>query len=256
MKKFIKNSLYLAVAGLMILAIANVSTVSGQTQNSNEKTITSFTLDELSPPVNATIDETSKTITAFVPTGTDLTNLTPTISVSEGATVTPASEVAQDFTNPVTYTVRAQDGSTQRYTATIKTGSSEKNITSFTFDQTNPPSQGNIDQTGKRITVDVPAGTDVTNLTPTIETTQGSTVVPASGEPQDFSTPVEYTVTAEDGTSDTYTVTVNGGDGGAPAAPGWLTWGTGSIAWGLIIWIIIIGLVIYLISWLSKRRPT
>lgn len=45
------------------------------------------------------------------------------------------------------------------------------------------------------ITVKVPAGTDVTALAPTILTSEGSTVNPASGVAQDFTQVIEYTVT-------------------------------------------------------------
>jgi putative cell wall-binding protein len=60
---------------------------------------------------------------------------------------------------------------------------------------------------GKDITLTVPRGTDVTKLTPTI-VHNGKSVSPASGVAKDFTTPVKYTVTAEDGTTNTYTVTV------------------------------------------------
>lgn len=45
------------------------------------------------------------------------------------------------------------------------------------------------------ITVKMPAGTDVTALAPTILTSAGSTVTPASGVAQDFTQVIEYTVT-------------------------------------------------------------
>lgn len=57
-------------------------------------------------------------ITVTVPQGTVLTALTPTI-VHNGASISPASGVAQDFTNPVTYTVTAADGSTKAYVVTV-----------------------------------------------------------------------------------------------------------------------------------------
>ncbi|MBR4823870.1 MAG: InlB B-repeat-containing protein, partial [Spirochaetaceae bacterium] len=49
----------------------------------------------------------------------DLTALKPTIEISAGATVSPASGAAQDFTVPVNYTVTAQDGTTKIYTVTV-----------------------------------------------------------------------------------------------------------------------------------------
>jgi formylglycine-generating enzyme required for sulfatase activity len=51
--------------------------------------------------------------------GTDVTALVPAITIPEGASVTPASGEAQDFTDPVTYTVTAGDDSTQDYTVTV-----------------------------------------------------------------------------------------------------------------------------------------
>lgn len=59
------------------------------------------------------------------------------------------------------------------------------------------------------ITVTMPAGTDISALTPTILVTSGATVTPASGVPQDFSQVVEYTVTdAENKESRKYYVVV------------------------------------------------
>ena len=34
----------------------------------------------------------------------------PTITISEGATITPAADVEQDFSSPVVYTVTSEDG--------------------------------------------------------------------------------------------------------------------------------------------------
>ncbi len=80
--------------------------------------ITSF--DFASPSVTGSINNTNHTIALTVPYGTNVTSLTPTIAVSTGATVSPTSGTAQDFTNPVTYTVTAQDTvTTQTYTVTV-----------------------------------------------------------------------------------------------------------------------------------------
>ncbi len=84
---------------------------------SREAQITQFIFTSLTPPDTATISGTN--ITASVPAGTDVTALTPTITVSTGASVQPASGTARDFTNPVTYTVTAEDGTQQTYTVTV-----------------------------------------------------------------------------------------------------------------------------------------
>lgn len=64
------------------------------------------------------IDQNQHTVTLYFPTGTDVTQLVPTIEVSAGAQVSPASGEAQDFTNPVIYTVIATTGSTTEYKVT------------------------------------------------------------------------------------------------------------------------------------------
>jgi hypothetical protein len=90
---------------------------------SSAKAITGFAFNGLTPAVTGTINETSKTITATVPAGTNRTALVPTITVSANATVSPLSGVATDFTSAVTYTVTAQDGTTQAYTVTVSVAS-------------------------------------------------------------------------------------------------------------------------------------
>lgn len=64
------------------------------------------------------IDQVNGTITMELPAGTG-TTFAPTIRVSDFATVTPASGEAQDFSKPVQYKVKAQNGSTNTYTVTV-----------------------------------------------------------------------------------------------------------------------------------------
>ena len=78
-------------------------------------------------------------------------------------------------------------------------------ITSFVIGS----SIGTIDETNHTIAVTVPPDTDVTTLIPTIEVSENATVDPASGAIKDFTAPITYTVTAQDGTTrQAYVVTV------------------------------------------------
>ena len=176
----------------------------------DEKLILSFIVDT----VDGTIDSENKTVRLDFPEGTDVTHLTPTITVSTYATIEPESGVAQDFTNPVYYTVTAMNGTTAQYMveAVVHDAENEKSILSFRFDALDK--DGNIDEVARRIAFVLPAETDVTQLVPTIEVSEGATVEPASGVAQDFTNPVTYTVTAQNGTTAVYTVTValEGGD--------------------------------------------
>ncbi len=85
---------------------------------STQAEILSFSLVEQIGP--ATINSGTGTIDITVAPGTEVTALVPTIEVSLGATISPLSDVAQDFTNAVVYTVTAQDGTTTKaWTVTV-----------------------------------------------------------------------------------------------------------------------------------------
>ena len=168
----------------------------------DEKAILSFAVDA----VEGVVDESSKTVVLDFPAGTDVSHLTPTITISTYATIEPESGVAQDFTNPVYYTVTAMNGSTAQYMveAVVHDAENEKSILSFVIDGV----EGEINEIGKTVFLTMPESTDVTSLVPTIVVSEGATVEPASGVAQDFTHPVTYTVTAPNGTTASYTVTV------------------------------------------------
>ena len=176
----------------------------------DERFILEFKVDS----VYGTVDEDNKMVRLDFPAGTDVTHLTPTIIISNYATIEPKSGVTQDFTNPVYYTVTAMSGATAQYMveAIVHDADNEKSILSFRFDALDE--DGIIDEVARRISFVLPAETDVTQLVPTIEVSEGATVEPASGVAQDFTNPVTYTVTAQNGTTAAYTVMVivEGGD--------------------------------------------
>ncbi|AIY14447.1 DUF5018 domain-containing protein [Cellulophaga baltica] len=164
---------------------------------SSDNDITSFSIDGVAGVISGT------TITVTLPAGTNVSSLTPAI-IHNGNTLNPDTGTAQDFTNPITYTVTADNLETQEYSVTVivPTLSDTKDITSFSIDGV----AGII--SGTTIMVTLPAGTDVSSLTPAV-IHDGNTVNPDTGIAQDFTSPVEYTVTAADGSIQIYTVTVS-----------------------------------------------
>jgi hypothetical protein len=181
--------------------------------SSTTKEITTFYFS--SPAVIGSITGTNISLT--VPYGTSLTSLTPMVT-HNGNSINPASGSAQNFSSPITYTVTAQDGSTQSYVVSVNIGTNTatttKAVTSFYF--TIPASIGTI--SGTNISLTVPFGTSLTSLTPSI-THNGTSINPASGISQNFSSPVTYTVTAQDGTTQSYVVSVNISAGNQVATP-------------------------------------
>lgn len=93
-----------------------------------------------------------------------------------------------------------------------ETPSSEKQILSFTLQGLSPAVDGSIDDTKHTILLDVPAGTDLTALVPTITFSPKATLFPEAETPVNFTTPVAFRVTAEDKTKQEYVVTVVSGD--------------------------------------------
>lgn len=103
------KTLFLVLLSLFLFTRCN--------KDSDQKEILSFKFDEIG--VVGTINQGTRTILAVVPYGNDVTSLVPTIEISDKATVFPASGVPNNFTNPVVYTVTAEDGSKATYTVTV-----------------------------------------------------------------------------------------------------------------------------------------
>lgn len=97
---------------------------------SSAKSITSFIFLLTNNPIDvnviASINNEDKTINAFVPPGTDVSGLLPEIEISPRAQIN--TQVAQDFTNPVSYEVTAEDGSTANYTVNVTIALSQREI--------------------------------------------------------------------------------------------------------------------------------
>lgn len=175
---------------------------------SSAKSITSFNFSN--SQISTSVDQSNRVITINVPYGFSVASLAPTIGVSTGATISPASGVAQNFSSSRTYTVKAQDGSAQTYTTNLVVGpkSDANQITSFSIPSI-PTSNVSIDQSTRIITVSVPHGTDMTSRIPSIVVSSNATVAPASGVARNFSSPVDYVVTSQSGVGRTYSVRVS-----------------------------------------------
>jgi hypothetical protein len=117
----------------------------------------------------------------------------------------------------VTVTATAHDGSGVTGTKVITIAmapSSEKAIIGFSFQGLVPAVDGTVDEDAKTIALTVPFGTVVTALVATF-TNSAASAVTVGGTAQisgttanNFTSPVAYLVTAQDGTTVTYTVTV------------------------------------------------
>ena len=137
-----------------------------------------------------------------VPFGTAVTNLAPVYTLSSG-TCAPASGSTNNFTGPVKYTVTA-GAITNVYSVTVNVtpASTAKDMLTFGL----PGHLADID--GTNITWRLPVGTAVTNLAPTYTVSPFASGAPGTGSTHNFTNPVTYTVTAQNGSTNVYTVTV------------------------------------------------
>lgn len=165
-------------------------------RKSSENYITSYKLGD----AEGVIDGDNIAIT--IPYAMDLAAVEPEIAFSEFASLT-APAALQEGEN--TYTVTSEDGKVRTYTVTITRTAvaTGRQILSFTYGAV----AGTIDQVNGTISLVLPAGTGTT-FAPTIRVSDFATVTPASGEARDFSKPVKYKVTAQNGSTNIYTVTV------------------------------------------------
>jgi len=179
---------------------------------SDQSEITGFTLYDMNHnnvTVSSTINSSTDSLNVVVLKGTDVTQLKADIQISTGAEVHPDSTDLLDFTNPLQFTVMAENGiDSTVWTVSVKVAasqSSEANILTFSV----PNAEATLID-GSSYTVNILLSTvmDVTALKPEITVSAGATISPASGVAQDFSNPVVYTVTAQDGSTVDWTVTV------------------------------------------------
>lgn len=165
-------------------------------RKSSENYITSYKLGDAEGVING------DNIAITIPYAMDLAAVKPEFTISEFA-VLVAPDTLKVGGN--TYTVTSEDGSKRTYTVTITRTpvATGRQILFFTYGAV----AGTIDQVNGTISLELPAGTSTT-FAPTIKLSDFATVTPASGEARDFSKPVQYKVKAQNGSTNTYTVTV------------------------------------------------
>jgi hypothetical protein len=181
---------------------------------SSEASFLSFSINVKGLDFEGTIDDANATISLF-PTANvwdELYKAIPTFTLSPGATANPASGVAQDFTQDVIYEITANDGTVRRWTVKriLRTGNS------IDYFYLKPSGYdrivGVIDATSHTVTIGYPVfkadftPTQLTMAPEVIQISSGATVVPNWDVPCDFSKNVTYTVTAEDGNTQVWTI--------------------------------------------------
>lgn len=184
---------------------------------SSQKILGDFTLFDEATGKWRNTEIKDNVVTAVIETPFDIKALVATVRIPDKATISPDPTQKRDYTTPVVYTITAEDGTKAEYKVIVtKRLLSESNIYRLHFkevgksrDHYNPHPSLNQHDKNADIRIVVPLTTDVTKLTSVFEISEGATIHPKAGQTLDYTKPVEYTVTSEDGkTVLKYTVTV------------------------------------------------
>lgn len=179
---------------------------------SSEKALHSVTVGG----VAGTIDEATHSVYVTVPSSTDLSTLTLEYDTSAAAVQVNAGEFTNgekhDFSKPTMLKLIAEDHSFADYSIQVTKAqeqSNDKALLTYSIGT----AAGSIDADKGTVNVEVPAGTDLTNLIAqfTILGTHlyvGETEQVSNVTPNDFTRPVTYNLHAEDHTVKAFVVTV------------------------------------------------
>lgn len=143
---------------------------------------------------------------------TDLSKVFIVASIPVGATITPGLGGLRDLTQPMDITIAAADGTADSYVlkARLKK-SAAKSILSFGFSIGDESFSGIVDDANFKVSYMV-ANPDLQELiaqnpvAPQISLSPRATISPDLSIAQDFSKDVEYTVTAQDGSTQVWTI--------------------------------------------------
>ncbi len=117
----IKNLLSIFLVTAILFSCWNCSSELPELKKpkSPQKDILSFKFEDFIPVVEGDIDTTLRTVRLRVPVATKVNVLKPTITVSQSASITPNSLIAQNFIAPVTYFVSAADCTKRAYQVSV-----------------------------------------------------------------------------------------------------------------------------------------
>ncbi|MBX7205595.1 MAG: hypothetical protein K1X81_09245 [Bacteroidia bacterium] len=181
-----------------------------------------LTFASMAPAVNSNITHTANggTVQLVLPFGTPKTNLVTAFTLSDSATAYIGSvkqisgSTANNFTNTVTYTIKAQDTSYKCYYYVQVSEGLSNLCDMLSYSIVSPAASGTIN--GTVITANVPFGTPLTSLVAAFTISDSATIkvnttTQVSGSTaNNFSDTVKYEVTAQNGINKKiYSVKVN-----------------------------------------------
>ncbi len=182
-------------------------TVTLSKQLSPENSILGVVLNHEDNQTNADVDEENNLVSTELTPDWDLTNITAQITISDLATIEPSPDTVTDYSNPVTYVVTAQDGSSKEYEVILTRQPFEGNdILFFTIRNNTLNIPAEVDQQNGTITQRVSPSMDLTQLSIDYQVSDKAVINPDPSSIMDYSQPVVFTVTSESNEEKMYQV--------------------------------------------------
>jgi len=176
----------------------------------DENLILSFNVNIENVIYEGKIDQTTNSIEIDIPTMLDISLISTEITISPKATITPNAGDTINGENEIKYIVKSESGIERAYNIILNENKSEENsIISLKF-PINDTSfiEGEINQNTNEITINVPFIFDLENVVPLVEISDRAEISFTPGTIFNFTNPVSFVVTAENGEERTYNVNV------------------------------------------------
>ncbi len=148
----------------------------------------------------AQINHENYTVNTEVERGTDVTRLTPTVILSEGAASIPESGQTVDFTERVDYQVTGP-GSTapKEWQVDVRVVPPRTGTDFITFELKDVARFATINEKDHTVTINLLSDIDLKSVKPIFTLSDGATCQPKSGETINLTKPLLFQITAEDG---------------------------------------------------------
>lgn len=186
-----------------------IYTITIVTEKSPENEMLSFIILDEATEIEAEIDQENNTVKYLFPHTWDLSQTTTKITISEKATISPDPDEVFDYSEPVVYTITAENGETRDYEVDLERElSAENEILSFTILNSPMNLEADIDQENGQINQKLPFGIDLTQIQVALTISENANINPDPETVMDYTNPVLFTVTSENEEAKEYTVTL------------------------------------------------
>jgi hypothetical protein len=196
--KLLRFTTFLFITFLM------VSCASDEVLSPDNKII-SFTVTK--GQLSKQFDITETSISGKVDTDFELKDISLTVVIAEGATISPDPATIKSITGPFSLTVTAANGDQKVYKIEINrepgTGNS---LLEFNINASNFLTNATIDEKTGIITKRLPEFVDLENLSVDLKISKYASIAPDPKTIKDYSSPVSFTVKSESGVEKVYQV--------------------------------------------------